>query len=74
MHKPLRTLVLSLAGALALCASVPGWSQQNDLPARIKANKEITAYHGDCIIRVGQLVRRYMRTQTGRPIGRRPGE
>lgn len=42
MHKPLRTLVLSLTGALALCASAPGWSQQNDLLARIKANKEIT--------------------------------
>jgi polar amino acid transport system substrate-binding protein len=41
MHKPLRTLVLSLAGALALCASIPSWSQ-NDLLARIKANREIT--------------------------------
>jgi polar amino acid transport system substrate-binding protein len=42
MHKPIRTLVLSLTGALALCASVPSWSQNNDLLSRIKANKEIT--------------------------------
>ncbi len=42
MHKPLRTLVLSLAGALTLCASIPGWAQSNDLLARIKTNKEIT--------------------------------
>jgi polar amino acid transport system substrate-binding protein len=42
MHKPLRTLVLSLAGAFALCSSLPGWSQDNDLLARIKTNKEIT--------------------------------
>jgi polar amino acid transport system substrate-binding protein len=31
-----------LTGALALCASVPSWSQNNDLLSRIKANKEIT--------------------------------
>jgi polar amino acid transport system substrate-binding protein len=42
MQKPFRTLVLSLTGALALCASVPSWSQNNDLLSRIKANKEIT--------------------------------
>ncbi|WP_144109352.1 transporter substrate-binding domain-containing protein [Paraburkholderia sp. BCC1886] len=42
MHKPFRTLVLSLTGALALCASVPSWSQTNDLLARVKAAKEIT--------------------------------
>ena len=42
MHKPFRTLVLSLTGALALCASVPSWSQSNDLLARVKAAKEIT--------------------------------
>ncbi|TDV03516.1 transporter substrate-binding domain-containing protein [Paraburkholderia caballeronis] len=42
MHKPLRNLVLSLAGALALVASAPGWSQGSDLLGRINANKEIT--------------------------------
>lgn len=42
MNRSFRTLILSLAGALALCASAPGWSQDNDLLSRIKANKEIT--------------------------------
>ena len=42
MNKPLRSLVVSLLGALALVAATPGWSQSDDLLARIKTNKEIT--------------------------------
>ncbi|ALL70379.1 amino acid ABC transporter substrate-binding protein, PAAT family (plasmid) [Paraburkholderia caribensis MBA4] len=42
MNKPLRSLVFSLLGALALVAATPGWSQSDDLLARIKTNKEIT--------------------------------
>ncbi|SDH12937.1 amino acid ABC transporter substrate-binding protein, PAAT family [Paraburkholderia steynii] len=42
MNKPLRSLVFSLLGALALVTATPGWSQSDDLLARIKANKEIT--------------------------------
>ena len=42
MHKSLRTFVLSMTGALALCASIPGHAQSSDLLARVKANKEIT--------------------------------
>ena len=42
MHKPFRTLVLSLTGALAFCASVPSWAQDTDLLSRVKASKEIT--------------------------------
>lgn len=42
MQKPLRTLVMSLAGALALCASASSWSQTTDLLARVKTNKDIT--------------------------------
>ncbi|WP_322052406.1 transporter substrate-binding domain-containing protein [Paraburkholderia bannensis] len=42
MNKPFRTLVLSLTGALAFCASVSGWAQDTDLLNRIKSNKEIT--------------------------------
>src|ERR1700675_608102 len=42
MHKSLRTFVLSMTGALALCASIPGHAQSGDLLARVKANKEIT--------------------------------
>jgi polar amino acid transport system substrate-binding protein len=42
MNKPLRSLVFSLLGALALVTATPGWSQTDDLLARIKTNKEIT--------------------------------
>ncbi|AXF03974.1 transporter substrate-binding domain-containing protein [Paraburkholderia hospita] len=42
MNKPLRSLVFSLLGALALVTATPGWSQSDDLLARIKTNKEIT--------------------------------
>jgi polar amino acid transport system substrate-binding protein len=42
MRKSLHTVVLSFTGALALCASIPGYSQSNDLLARVKANNEIT--------------------------------
>ncbi|WP_227246352.1 transporter substrate-binding domain-containing protein [Paraburkholderia caribensis] len=42
MNKPLRSLVVSLLGVLALVAATPGWSQSDDLLARIKTNKEIT--------------------------------
>ncbi|MEX3972556.1 transporter substrate-binding domain-containing protein [Paraburkholderia caribensis] len=42
MNKPLRSLVVSLLGALALVVATPGWSQSDDLLARIKTNKEIT--------------------------------
>src|SRR5260370_2825130 len=42
MHTSLRTFVLSMTGALALCASIPGHAQSGDLLARVKANKEIT--------------------------------
>ncbi|SKD01535.1 amino acid ABC transporter substrate-binding protein, PAAT family [Burkholderia sp. CF099] len=42
MNKPLRSLVFSLLGALALVTATPGWSQSDDLLARIKTSKEIT--------------------------------
>jgi len=42
MNKPLRSLVFSLLGALGLVTATPGWSQSDDLLARIKTNKEIT--------------------------------
>jgi polar amino acid transport system substrate-binding protein len=42
MNKPLRSLVFSLLGALALVTATPGWSQSDDLLAHIKTNKEIT--------------------------------
>jgi polar amino acid transport system substrate-binding protein len=42
MNKPLRSLVFSLLGALALVTATPGWSQTDDLLARIKTNKENT--------------------------------
>ncbi|BCG01536.1 ABC transporter substrate-binding protein (plasmid) [Paraburkholderia sp. PGU19] len=42
MNKPLRSLVFSLLGALALVTATPGWSQSDDLLTRIKTNKEIT--------------------------------
>jgi polar amino acid transport system substrate-binding protein len=42
MNKPLRSLVFSLLGALALVTATPGWAQSDDLLARIKTNKEIT--------------------------------
>jgi polar amino acid transport system substrate-binding protein len=42
MHQSFRTLILSMAGALALCVAVPGHAQDGDLLARVKANKAIT--------------------------------
>jgi polar amino acid transport system substrate-binding protein len=42
MHKSLRTFILSMTGALALCVAIPGHAQSGDLLARVKANKEIT--------------------------------
>jgi polar amino acid transport system substrate-binding protein len=42
MHNPLRNLMLSLTGALALAAAAPSWSQTGDLLARVEANKQIT--------------------------------
>ncbi|ACC75149.1 transporter substrate-binding domain-containing protein [Paraburkholderia phymatum] len=42
MNKPLRSLVFSLLGGLALVTATPGWSQTDDLLARIRTNKEIT--------------------------------
>ena len=42
MNKPLRSLVFSLLGALALVSATPSRAQSDDLLARIKSNKEIT--------------------------------
>ena len=41
MSTLLRNLTLSLAGTLALLASIPSQAQDGDLLARIKAKKEI---------------------------------
>ncbi|KAG8148641.1 transporter substrate-binding domain-containing protein [Burkholderia catarinensis] len=42
MNKPLRSLVFSLLGALALVSATASRAQSDDLLARIKSNKEIT--------------------------------